>query len=187
MQGPWTRTDVLDKSGSYKYLHPKNYEELFGFEGIDLANAIFSHLQKETENPKLYKFKYSLSLSSDTVVIQTRETIADLDANKDELTASFTLNSFIAVKIIQPDKTTVYELKDISIPYMDLVFPLSSTVKPDTLTAENAENRKSDTLTSASTTAGSTDEQPENKISTWLIISIIINLVLTVLLIRRKK
>src|SRR5258705_12783018 len=79
IQGPWTRTDVLGRSGSYKYLHPKQFEELFGSEGIDLANAIFRHLQKETESPKLYKFKCSLSLSADTVVIQTKEAITDLD------------------------------------------------------------------------------------------------------------
>src|SRR5205809_7734335 len=68
-QGPWTRTDILDKSGSYKYLHPKQFEELFGTEKEDLANAILAHLRKET--PDRYKFNCTLSLSSDTVVIQT--------------------------------------------------------------------------------------------------------------------
>jgi len=41
IQGPWTRADVLNKSGSYKYLHPKQYEELFGSEKIDLAKCNF--------------------------------------------------------------------------------------------------------------------------------------------------
>jgi hypothetical protein len=187
MQGPWTRTDVLNKSGSYKYLHPKQYEELFGSERIDLVNAIFSHLRKETENPKLYKFKYSLSLLSDTVVIQTKEAIVDLNAIKNELTASFTLNNFIAVKIIQPDKTTLYQLKDISIPYMDLVFPADSILKTNTETLVKTESTKNDTLTSDPMMKTSTSKKTENKIQIWLIISIIINLMLTVLFVRKKK
>ncbi|HEY8934205.1 MAG TPA: hypothetical protein VIM65_03260 [Cyclobacteriaceae bacterium] len=119
---------------------------------------------------------------SDTVVIETKETIADLDAIENELTASFTLNNFIAVKIIQPDKTTLFQLKDISIPYMDLVFPADSMMKADTKTLV-----KSDTLTSAPTTEFLTNKQPENEIPIWLIISITLNLVLTVLLVRKKK
>lgn len=121
-QGPWIRTKILDKSGGYKYLYPKRHEELFGSEAIELANAIYSHLKKETEHPELYKFQCSLSLLADTVVIQTEEVLPDLNAIKNELTASFTLNSFAAVKIIQHNKKIVYQLKDISIPYMDLVF-----------------------------------------------------------------
>ncbi|MFZ1800463.1 MAG: hypothetical protein WAU24_11420 [Chitinophagaceae bacterium] len=187
IQGPWTRTTIFDKSGSYIYLHPKEFEELFGSEGIDLANAIFNHLQKETESPKLYKFTYSLSLASDTVVIRTKETIVKLDAIKNELIASFTLNSFSAVKIIQPNKTTLYQIKDISIPYMDLVFPAESNMKTDNQAFVQTDSIKNDTLNSTTTTETLSNTEPEDKISIWLFISIIINLVLTVLIVRKKK
>lgn len=120
-QGPWIRTSILDKSGSYTYLYPKKHEDLFGSEGKDLAIAIFNHLKKDTEHPESYNFQYTLSLVADTVVIQTK-IITDLEAIKNELIASFTLNSFKAIKIIEQGKTIIYQLKDISIPYMDLVF-----------------------------------------------------------------
>lgn len=176
LQGPWTRTDILDKSGSYKYLHPKQFEELFGTEREDLANAILTHLQKET--PDRYKFKCTLLLSSDTVIIQTKDTITDFDAIKNELTASFTLNNFIAVKLIQRNQTTLFQLKDITVPYMDLVFPTQNTSQP---------LQRQDTLTTSQQTEALTNGQTENKISIWLIISIVINLVLTIMLIRQRK
>src|SRR5207249_9763754 len=68
-------------------------------------------------------------------------------------------------------------LKDISIPYMDLVFHPDTIVKADTKTSLNTEGIKNDTLT-VSKTEISTSKEPENKIPIWLIISIIINLVL---------
>ena len=154
MQGPWSKTYILDKSG-YKYLHPKQFEELFGTEKEELATAILTHLQKE--NPDRYKFNCNLSLSADTVVIQTKDAIADLEAVKNELTASFTLNSFPAVILIQPNRTTLLQLKDVTVPYMDLVFPTQTTspvIQPQ-------DNVKKDTQTSVQPTNGIASEQSE--------------------------
>jgi hypothetical protein len=178
IQGPWTRMDVLDKSGSYTYLHPKQFEELFGTESIDLANAIFSHLQKES--PKRYTFNSALSLLSDTVVIQVKDSIPDFDAVKNELTASYTLNNFPAVKIVQGGKTDVYTLRDVSVPYMDLIFP--AYAETDTLSQK-------DTVSAISIPEVPIEQEPqsENKIPAWLILSAIINVILIILLLRKVK
>ena len=49
--------------------------------------------------------------------------ITDFDAVKNELTASYIINNFTAVKIIQQNRIGVYILKDVTVPYMDLVLP----------------------------------------------------------------
>lgn len=183
IQGPWTRTNILDKSGSYTYLQPKQFEELFSIsgDGQDIAEAIFTHLKKET--PSRYKFSYILSISKDTVIIKTKDTIADFDAVKNELTASFTLNNFHAVKIIQRNKTNLFVIEDITVPYMDLVFPVSATTKAN----QPLDSLQKDTLISTHKSETKTQEEPRNKVSVWLIISLIINLVLTFVLLRQKK
>jgi len=44
-QGPWTRTDILGKYDSYEYLHPLQFNGLFGTSDSreDIANEIFRH------------------------------------------------------------------------------------------------------------------------------------------------
>ena len=165
MQGPWTRTNILDKSGSYQYLHPKLFEELFSISGNgeDIANAIIYHLQKET--PDRYKFNYVLSIISDTVIIQTNDSIADFEAVKNELTASYALNNFAAINIIQFGKPNLFRLNDVTVPYMDLVFPTNE---------ESLAEAKHNNI-------------QQNKFPIWLIISIFINVLLIILLLKPKS
>ncbi|HUM45332.1 MAG TPA: hypothetical protein PLD84_00295, partial [Chitinophagales bacterium] len=177
VQGPWKRTNILDKSGSYLYLHPEQFEELFGTEKTDLAIAILNHLKKAS--PERYTFNPVLSLSEDTVVIQTTEAIADFDAVKNELTASFTLNNFPAVKIIRGNHAALYQLEDISIPYMDLVFPQDSSVQAETTAIQKPDSADMQPSTPKSTKTISGDHSM-NPSPIWLIISTFINIILLV-------
>ncbi len=184
IQGAWIREDILERSTGYNYLEPKQFEELFNIsgDGIDMANAILSHLKEE--NPERYKFKCDLSVSKDTIIIQTNDTITDFDAVKNELTASYIINSFTAVKIIQQNRIGVYLLKDITVPYMDLVLPNQASRRIQTDT--NQGNTGEDSLTTQKTPPLTTG-QPKNRVSIWLIISLVLNLLLIVWLIRNKK
>jgi hypothetical protein len=182
IQGPWTRAAILDESGSNQYLHPKQVKELLSFSanGADLANAILKHLKKET--PERYEFNCNVFISGDTVIIRTNNLIADFDAVKNELTASFTLNNFNSVKIIQFGKTDLFQLKDITVPYMDLVFPIN---------AGSQTSREHDTPPKGpfviKEPTSTTHPHPENKISNWLLISISINIALTILFLRQRR
>lgn len=180
LQGPWKRADLLGQD-SYAYLHAQQYEELFGSEPVSLANAILKHLREET--PERYTFQSTLVATGDTVVIQTRDTITDFEAVRNELVASLLLNNFSTVKIIQPGSAAFYGLQDISVPYMDLVFPSGREVplmqSPDSL--------QSDINTSARQSPPAAGKSPGNKLSLWLILSVIINILLVVLLLRKRN
>lgn len=184
IQGAWIREDILERSTGYNYLEPKQFEELFNIsgDGIDMANAILSHLKEE--NPERYKFKCDLSVSKDTIIIQTNDTITNFDAVKNELTASYIINSFTAVKIIQQNRIGVYLLKDITVPYMDLVLPNQASRRIQTYPSQG--NTGEDSLTTQKTPPLTTG-QPKNRVSIWLIISLVLNLLLIVWLIRNKK
>ncbi|MET0393800.1 MAG: hypothetical protein ABW019_11700 [Chitinophagaceae bacterium] len=178
IQGPWTRADLLGKRDDYAYLHPQPFEELFGSEQQDLVNAIFRHLREET--PERYTFRSSLSVSVDTVVIRTEDSIPDFDAVKNELVASFVLNNFAAVKIIQPGKVSLYRLGDLTVPYMDLVLPATGQAH------QSSDNVQIDTA-ALNPAIETTPEKPEKKLPVWLILSVGLNLVLIMFLLLRKR
>jgi hypothetical protein len=180
LQGPWTRAELLGKS-NYEYLHPKQFEELFGSESISLANAILDHLRAET--PERYAFRSTLALSADTVVIQTPDDIEGFDAVKNELAASFILNHFSAVKIIRRGKAALYGLKDITVPYMDLVLPGETAIPP----RQKPDSIQAGIQAPAKPVQAIPQEKTGNKIAPWLILSLLVNLVVAILLLRRKK
>lgn len=187
MQGPWTRSQILYDRNS-AYLHPIQFEDLFGLsDEAGLVNTILKHLKEE--DPPRYKFHATLSVDKDTVVIKTKDTIPDFDAVKNELIASYVLNHFAAVKIIQKNKTDVFQLKDISVPYMDLVLPNQKTLSSTEMPEAPPENKK-DTVSNIPT-AAITSEQHECKndgTNSWLIVSIALNILLIGwFLIRRKN
>ena len=129
LDGPWTRSDLLYKS-DYQYLFPVKKEGLFGTVQEDIANAIMSDLK--TASPKRYTFNYTLTLVSDTVILTTNDSIKEAAVVKNELIASFILNHFAAVKLIQKGVVQIFQLKDLTVPLMDLVFPgdVAETGKP---------------------------------------------------------
>lgn len=183
IQGPWIRAGILDKSGSY--LEPKQFDELFSIsgDGLDIANAILSHLKEET--PERYKFEYTLTISRDTIVIKITDTIRDFDAVKNELTASYILNNFGAVKIIQQNRAGIYLLKNVTVPYMDLVLPAQTTAQ--TQINSGPDNTRNDTSTSARKNQSLPIEKSKASVSIWLMISLAINLLLFILLVRQRK
>lgn len=179
VEGTWLRADLLDKS-DYKYLHPKQFGGYYGMLGDGLAEDIVNHLRGET--PERYKFKYTISCVKDTVLISTTDSIADFDAVKNELTASLIMNNFSTVRIIQKGKASSFHLEDISVPYMDLVFPekMRSVIKEDTDSVQRDSTKMIDNI-SIST------KSQDNKILVALIISLIGNVILIGLLLRNRK
>lgn len=121
-QGFWARANLL-KGVDQFYLANKQYEDLFRLtgDGEDVAKAIVQHLKEE--KPMRYNFSFTIKIEDNVVVFSTKSQISDFDAVKNELTVSFILNNFRAVKIVQGKNSKIYYLKDVSIPYMDLVLP----------------------------------------------------------------
>lgn len=185
LQGPWKRTDLLYESKQYVYLHPIQCEELFGSESSDLANAIFSRLKEE--NPERYAFPSKLSLVNDTVVVSTKEIIPELEAVKNELTASFILNNFEAVKIVQGNQSNLYLLKDISVPYMDLVGASTKGLATDTVPQEVPNIKQDSVFTNTPIQPSDNTEQTNSLITILLFISLGTNVLLVALLMRKRK
>jgi len=135
-------------------------------------------LQKETESPNLYKFKNSLSVSFDTVILQSNEIITDFEKIKNELVASFTLNNFTAIKVIQGKTIRIYKLSDITIPYMDLVYYSNQSL------SKNVDNKNDSTSIKMTQ---KTDNSSKNKFSTLLILSLGLNIIfITFIMLKRK-
>ena len=135
-------------------------------------------MQKETESPNLYKFKNSLSVSFDTVILQSNEIITDFEKIKNELVASFTLNNFTAIKVIQGKTIRIYKLSDITIPYMDLVYYSNQSL------SKNVDNKNDSTSIKMTQ---KTDNSSKNKFSTLLILSLGLNIIfITFIMLKRK-
>ena len=183
-QGSWIRADQLLKS-NYRYLHPKLFEELFGSEDMDFVQAVFRHLR--LENAHRYGFKSDLSLSRDTVVIQTAAEIPEFEAVKNELVASYLLNGFAALKWMRKDQIAIYGLKDISVPYMDLVMPRQKD-SPD----KRSPNHDSLAPQTDSSGGNEMDSREGHKSRTWslftwpLVFSVLLNFLLFMFIVFKK-
>ncbi len=172
VQGPWTRTNLLEKS-DYKYLAAQEYEELFGSEQIDLVYQILSHLKEK--NPKVYSFDYTLSLRGDTVIFATADSVGQYETLKNELTASLTLNGFDVVVFRIGDTQESLSIDDLTLPYFDLV----EGSKNSDLSSEQGKVKELKSKTS-------NDEQ-EDPLTIWLIGLGIINIGLIGLLVFRRR
>lgn len=179
IQGPWIRADVFAGRDNYAYLHPQQFEELFGSEPGQLAHSIFSHLREET--PERYGFRATVAVAGDTVIVQTQDAIKEFDAVKNELTASFVLNNFRAVKIIQPGKVSLYGFGDLTVPYMDLVVPAQGPPIPKT------ENIRNEEPAPDPATGEPIPGKTGKKWSVWVILSLLLNSVLAILLLRKRN
>lgn len=179
IQGPWTRADLLSQRDDYAYLHPQQFEELYGADEEQMVLSIFGHLREET--PERYTFRSSLSVSMDTVIIRSEDTIPDYDAVKNELIASFVLNHFKTVKIIQPGKVSLYGLRDLTVPYMDLVLPVARAA------FQNRDSVRNDTPAADQAINEPVPGKTAKKWPVWLILSLLLNFVLVVLLLRKRN
>lgn len=178
LQGPWTRASLMDTTGNYDYLHPKEIVELFGWDenGQYLAEAIMHNLKEET--PPRYSFQYNLFIKGDTAVIQTNDSIKEYEAVKNECTASFLMNKFKVLNIIHQGISQMYTMSDITVPYMDLIVPTPPT---RSTSLEQPLNHEPDL------SEPSKENQKESTFNLWLIISVVINIILFVILLLRRK
>lgn len=172
LQGAWIRTTLFDTKNSYQYLHPVLFEDLLGSDNDQLAHAIFRHLVDGS--PKRYHFNGKLTLSGDTVILSTKDSIPEFDAVRNETTASFVLNGFKAVRIIHAKGTGTFALQDISVPLMDLVLPGEKKPLPDSTTSP---------APAPVPEMPSTTQRPNYQ----LIISMVVNALLLILLVRKRN
>jgi hypothetical protein len=176
LQGPWNRAGLLSKSG-YRYLSPKQFEDLFGTESCDLAEKMLSRLSEE--NPDDYNWEYMLSCQADTVILEPLGEVQNRITVINEVTATMVLNSFKAVCFRFGDHTVTCSLKDLTLPYLDLVAPVNTAQKDERGTCDSG----------AEDTAAQEVNDPArgNRWLTWLILSLVLNLALSVYLIIKSR
>lgn len=162
VQGPWTRADEL-KSSDYKYLSVETYEDLFGSEEADFVNKVVSKLKEK--KPELYSWTYDLSFENNRVIFSMNNPPENLETIKNEVTASFIFNNYEAVVFNIGNQSDTLTIKDLTIPYFDLV---------------------SKQITSVNQTQENASVKAENPLTIWFLVSIILNLALIGYLIKRK-
>lgn len=177
-QGPWSGYTLLEESNSdYRYLSPVAFEGLFGSDKTDLARAFLSKLSEQ--KPKRYRWEYDVSYENEIVTIKPLGKIENWQTVKNEITATMALNSFPTVKFEFEDSTVISTLDDLTLPYMDL------------RDVRSFPKRKSDTIKKRNTVwlkpVQTVTESKPTRFYFWLILSVVLNVLLIVLLIRGKR
>ncbi|MDA9908849.1 hypothetical protein N9C86_02760 [Schleiferiaceae bacterium] len=182
IQGPWTRTDILERS-KYKYLASEAFEDLFGSEDADLVNKILSRLKEK--KPNTYNWTYELTFQDDTVILTPKGQIKELETVKNEITATLTFNNFKAVTFRFADNQETLTIEDLTIPYFDLVSGQQQKIEP----AEEQETIKDivDTQKHDYIQTNKTLDKEGDWLTIWLIISGILNIGLIGMLLMKKK
>lgn len=162
IQGPWSKTDVLDQS-NYKYLTVEKHEKLLGTVDEDLVDTLIATLKEN--KPELYNWNYDLKIQQDLVEITIHEIIENPETIKNELIATILLNNFDKLKLNYNQKSETLTLEDLTLPYMDLVFYQSQEDADETSTVEEILEAREET---------SSDES--SSLNYWLIASVILNI-----------
>ena len=115
VQGPWVRQSLLVHGDAY--LHAERHEEYYGTDHESFALALFEHLK--THNRDLYNQEYNFGLSGDTVLISA-STGEILHEEKNEITATFLMNNYDAVRFTDGSSMDTWTMADITLPFMDL-------------------------------------------------------------------
>lgn len=174
-QGPWTRANLLDAS-QYRYLAAQVHEDLLGSEPTDLVNKLLSRLKEN--KPEIYNWSYELTIEGDSVFITPKETVKNMETVKNEITATLLFNNFKAVSINMNGRSQLLTINDLTLPYFDLVSKqVQPVISTDTLTVKEPVKNE---------TANGTTENGNNLLIIGLIASIILNMVLAGLLLRKK-
>lgn len=174
IQGPWLRSSMLDAT-DYKYLAVQEFEDLFGTDAEQMAFKFLSRLQEK--KPELYDWRYNLTIHGDTVIISSDIIPGHEETIKNEITATFTFNSFQAVTFNFAGRSETRTNQDLTIPYFDLVSNKSDS------TSRAAVVRQEIARPPVKTT-----EHKQRPVMGWLIASGVLNLaLLAVLLIRRRN
>lgn len=162
IQGPWSKTDILDQS-NYKYLTVEKHEKLLGTVDEDLVDTLIATLKEN--KPELYNWNYDLKIQQDLVEITIHEIIENPETIKNELIATILLNNFDKLKLNYNQKSETLTLEDLTLPYMDLVFYQSQEDTDETSTVEEILEAREET---------SSDES--GSLNYWLIASVILNI-----------
>ena len=162
IQGPWSKTDILDQS-NYKYLTVEKHEKLLGTVDEDLVDTLIATLKEN--KPELYNWNYDLKIQQDLVEITIHEIIENPETIKNELIATIILNNFDKLKLNYNQKSETLTLEDLTLPYMDLVFYQSQEDTDETSTVEDILEAREET---------SSDES--GSLNYWLIASVILNI-----------
>ena len=171
-QGPWERVNLFSNQEN-KFLEPHFHEDLLGSLNEDMVKTLLGHLKEHS--PELYQWKYDLKINEDTVWINTLGRMDDFERVVNEITATLALNGFKTVCFSKMPLPNVFTIKNVSIPYFDLV--RNNRLVED---AEIPEVK----LSNVSEIKGVEDEK--NKFSLGLIISVILNVAFFVVLVFRS-
>lgn len=182
VQGPWSRFDILQKS-DFKYLKPFEYEDLFGSEKVDMVNKMLFRLKGK--KPDTYNWDYEINLINDTVILTSNNKIKDIETIKNEITATLTLNSFKAVTFQFPSYQETLTINNLTIPYFDLVVA-SPSISSDLSQSNPTQIDSNKALKPLNSLKDQQFKIRPSWLSIGLFISIILNIVLIAVLIKRN-
>lgn len=121
VQGPWDYAEQLQPY-TLRFLRPVMFVETFGTELLDVPLSIMNHLAEN--RPDHYKWKWTLRIAGDTIVVETRDKIPDFHIVRNEVALSMIAQGlFNYVRFRSPGQAITVGKKDVDIPYFDLVFP----------------------------------------------------------------
>ncbi|MFO8236501.1 MAG: hypothetical protein R6U04_13975 [Bacteroidales bacterium] len=187
MQGPWSRTDVLGKSG-YRYLAPHYYEDLFGTVKSDLVNKMIQRLQEM--KPGVYNWDYDLSIEGDTVIFSTGTQIRRFETVKNEITVTLTMNDFDVIIFRLPDKEETLTIDDVTLPFFDLVEAGekdSGEEKSGSMEEELQHEKNREEMIITDEDKNGDKGKNHNLLFFALIFSVILNIVLIVFFIKKRS
>lgn len=173
-QGPWTRAGLLDAS-QYKYLAPVVYDDLFGSDETELINKLLFRLKEK--NPDSYNWSYSIQVQGDTVLITPKGVLNNIETIKNEITATLCFNNYKAVGININGQAQVLTINDLTLPFFDLVTNQTQAEKT-TDPVRMKENKVTQLITPPS--------DNHKTVNSWLILSVALNILLVILLIKKK-
>ncbi len=183
VQGPWDYAEQLQPY-TFRFLRPVMFVETFGTELLDVPLSIMKHLAQN--RPDHYKWKWTLRIAGDTIVVETRDKIPDFHIVRNEVALSMIAQGlFSYVRFRSPGQVITVGKKDVDIPYFDLVFPGTPPQNPNqsvgqTSTEEENSSQKEggDTVPSISTDSSQPSIEPfipsrpnkneEPKLSLWI-------------------
>lgn len=180
-QGPWSRTDLLRKSG-FRYLAAEKHEDLFGTESVQLIRKMLSRLQDQ--KPELYDWDYDLEIKNDTAIIVPAENVEAVETIKNEIIATLGVNGFKVVKFGMPGEEGIWTFQDLTLPFLDLVNP-PETTESGLQTPENHLRDSTDRQQEQMKEDVSPEENDQSSFPVLLFASALLNVILLVFLMRK--
>jgi len=185
-QGPWARQNLLRESG-FRYLAAEPYQDLFGTESKQWAEKMLSRLQDK--KPEIYDWNYDLEIKDNSVFIIPGKNVDALETVKNEITATLVLNGFDSVIFGPSNEQKIWTIDHLSLPFLDLVNPsrMPETErdvmkKEEEYFPDSSDNRQE----MQEIESGTNPKKERRSLSVFLMISGILNIILLILLFRKK-